>query len=179
LSALIDLQGIPDPIDPFRKTFSGMNKMNFFKSTAVAGFLLAASTGNLLAQEHQGHDMSGMAPGQMQLPDICMTGGDHPMEEMSMKPEQMDEAHMALMEGMDEMNRQMMMGMMAEDVDVAFICGMIPHHQSAVNMAKAELDHGDNEDARAMAQKIIDSQEQEIAEMMSWLEEQAPAETEN
>lgn len=153
--------------------------MNFFKSTAVAGLLLAASTGNLLAQEHQGHDMSGMASGQMQLPDICMTGGDHPMEEMSMEPALMDEAHMALMEGMDEMNRQMMMGMMAEDVDVAFICGMIPHHQSAVNMAKAELDYGDNEYARAMAQKIIDSQEQEIAEMMSWLEEHAAAEAAN
>lgn len=153
--------------------------MNFFKSTAVAGLLLAASTGNLLAQEHQGHDMSGMASGQMQLPDICMTGGDHPMEEMSMEPALMDEAHMALMEGMDEMNRQMMMGIMAEDVDVAFICGMIPHHQSAVNMAKAELDYGDNEYARAMAQKIIDSQEQEIAEMMSWLEEHAAAEAAN
>lgn len=153
--------------------------MNFFRATTVAGLLLAASMGNLFAQEHQGHDMSNMASGQMQLPDICMTGGDHPMEEMSMEPGQMDEAHMALMEGMDQMNRQMMMGMMAEDADVAFVCGMIPHHQSAVNMAKAELDHGDNEDAKAMAQKIIDSQEQEIAEMMSWLDEQAAAETEN
>lgn len=152
--------------------------MNFFKATAVAGLLLATSTGTLLAQDHQGHDMSGMASGQLQLPDICMTGGEHPMGEMSMDPAQMDEAHMALMEGMDEMNQLMMMGMMAEDVDVAFICGMIPHHQSAVNMAQAELDHGDNEDARAMAQKIIDSQEQEIAEMMSWLEEQAPTEKE-
>ena len=56
---------------------------------------------------------------------------------------------------------------------------MIPHHQSAVNMAKAELEHGDNEAAKAMAQKIIDSQEQEIAEIMSWLEEQAPGETAN
>lgn len=153
--------------------------MNFFNVTAVAGVLLAASSGTLLAQEHGGHDMSNMASGQMQLPDICMTGGEHPMEEMSMEPGQMDEAHMALMEGMDEMNQQMMMGMMAEDVDVAFVCGMIPHHQSAVNMAKAELEHGDNEDAKAMAQKIIDSQEQEIAEMMSWLEEQAPAEAQN
>lgn len=153
--------------------------MNFFKATAVAGLLLAASTGTLLAQEHQGHDMSGMTSGQIELPDICMTGGEHPMEEMSMGTAQMDEAHMALMEGMDEMNQLMMMGMMAEDVDVAFICGMIPHHQSAVNMAKAELDHGDNENARAMAQKIIDSQEQEIAEMLSWLDEQAEAETQN
>jgi Uncharacterized protein conserved in bacteria len=153
--------------------------MNIFNASRLAALLLAASSTPLIAQEPHGHDMSGMAAGQIQLPDICMTGGDHPTEEMSMEPGQMDEAHMALMEGMDEMNRQMMMGMMAEDVDIAFVCGMIPHHQSAVNMAKAELEHGDNEAAKAMAQKIIDSQEQEIAEMMSWLEEQAPGETAN
>ena len=151
--------------------------MNIFKTTTVAGLLLAASTGGLLAQEHHQHDMTGMAPGQMRLPDICMTGGEHPMDEKSMGSAPMDEAHMALMEGMDEMNRLMMMGMMAEDVDVAFICGMIPHHQSAVNMAKAELEHGDNEYARALAQQIIESQEREIAEMLSWLDQQAEAKT--
>jgi uncharacterized protein (DUF305 family) len=156
-----------------------MIKMNFLQATTAASLLLAVSTGAIFAQDHQGHDMSGMTSGQIQLPEICMTGGEHPMEEMSMEPGQMDEAHMALMAGMDEMNRLMMMGMMADDVDVAFVCGMIPHHQSAVNMAKAELEHGDNEDAKAMAQKIIDSQEQEIAEMISWLEEQAGAETQN
>ncbi|WIJ26455.1 DUF305 domain-containing protein [Devosia sp. RR2S18] len=67
----------------------------------------------------------------------------------------MDEAHADLMNGMDEMNRQMMIGMMAEDIDVAFVCGMIPHHQSAVNMAKAQLKHGDDLWAKELAQAVI------------------------
>ena len=37
----------------------------------------------------------------------------------------------------------MMQGMMAEDPDVAFACAMIPHHQGAIQMAEAELRHGD------------------------------------
>jgi uncharacterized protein (DUF305 family) len=77
------------------------------------------------------------------------------------------------MGGMDEMNRQMMIGMMAEDIDVAFVCGMIPHHQSAVNMAKAQLEHGDDTWARELAKSVIENQEQEIADMFAWLEERA------
>ena len=55
-------------------------------------------------------------------------------------------------------------------LDVAFMCGMIPHHQAAINMAKAELAHGDNEWAKDMAQKVIDAQKQEIVDMVAWLE---------
>lgn len=68
---------------------------------------------------------------------------------------------------MDENNQLMMQAGMVDDLDVAFVCAMIPHHQSAINMAKAELQHGDNEWAKGMAQKIIDAQETEIAEMVS------------
>jgi uncharacterized protein (DUF305 family) len=85
---------------------------------------------------------------------------------------EMDQAHTDLMMGMDEMNAQMMKGMTASDIDVAFVCGMIPHHQGAINMAKAELAHGDSDWAKAMAQKVIDAQEKEIADMLNWLNEQ-------
>jgi uncharacterized protein (DUF305 family) len=71
---------------------------------------------------------------------------------------------------MDETNKAMMNSMMVEDIDVAFVCSMIPHHQGAINMAKAELAHGDNQWAKDMAQKVIDAQEKEIAEMITWLE---------
>jgi uncharacterized protein (DUF305 family) len=84
----------------------------------------------------------------------------------------MDQAHQDLMAGMDEMNTQMMKGGMASDIDVAFVCSMIPHHQGAINMAKAELAHGDSEWAKEMAQKVIDAQEKEIADMLNWLNEQ-------
>jgi uncharacterized protein (DUF305 family) len=64
----------------------------------------------------------------------------------------------------------MMAGGTAADLDVAFVCSMIPHHRGAVDMAKAELAHGDDPQARQLAEGIIAAQEQEIAEMLKWLE---------
>ncbi|WP_375450479.1 DUF305 domain-containing protein [uncultured Devosia sp.] len=84
-----------------------------------------------------------------------------------------DEAHTALMAGMDTMNANMMAGATNPDIDVAFVCGMIPHHQGAIAMAKAELQYGKDEWTKAMAQKVIDAQMQEIADMTKWLENHA------
>jgi uncharacterized protein (DUF305 family) len=108
------------------------------------------------------------------LPEICKTAGDSGAADSmgSMGAIKMDEAHTELMAGMDAMNRDMMIGAMAEDLDVAFVCGMIPHHQGAISMAKAELQYGDDPWAKEMAQKVIDAQEQEIDDMLAWLENQ-------
>ena len=73
------------------------------------------------------------------------------------------------MRGMESMDAQMMEGMQAQDLDVAFICGMIPHHQGAIDMAKAELAHGTDPFARQLAQDIIASQQTQIDEMRDWL----------
>lgn len=65
----------------------------------------------------------------------------------------------------------------AGDVDADFLL-MIPHHQSAIDMARVELEQGNDEETRAMAQAVIDAQEQEIAEMRAMLERmgvEAPA----
>lgn len=51
------------------------------------------------------------------------------------------------------------------DVDADFVAMMTPHHQGAVDMAKAELRYGKNEMLRRMAQEIIVTQQQEIAAM--------------
>jgi uncharacterized protein (DUF305 family) len=83
-----------------------------------------------------------------------------------------DDAHKALMAGMDAMNADMMAGGTAADLDVAFICAMIPHHQGAIDMAKAELAHGDDPWARDLAQKIIAAQTAEIAAMEEWVKAQ-------
>ncbi len=85
----------------------------------------------------------------------------------------MDEAHRASLEGMMKMHPAMLRGMMADDPDVAFVCGMIAHHQGAIDMAQVELEHGDNDEAREMAQKIIDTQMKEIADFTLWLEANA------
>jgi uncharacterized protein (DUF305 family) len=77
------------------------------------------------------------------------------------------------MAGMETMNKNMAAGIMAPDIDVAFVCGMIPHHQAAIDMAKAELKYGKNAWTKQMAQKVIDAQTQEIADMTKWLEQHA------
>ena len=71
------------------------------------------------------------------------------------------------------MHPAMAAGAMAEDPDVAFVCGMIPHHQGAIDMAKIELQYGKDPWVKEMAQKVIDAQTQEIADMRKWLAEHA------
>lgn len=51
------------------------------------------------------------------------------------------------------------------NVDTDFAAMMIPHHQGAIDMAKAELQYGTNEQLRRIAQEIIVDQEQEIVAM--------------
>ena len=90
--------------------------------------------------------------------------------------EGMDHSGMAMEGAMGEMMGamdRMMEAMPAESTgtaDADFLLMMIPHHQSAIDMARAELEHGTDEATRAMAQAIIDAQEAEIAEMRSMLE---------
>jgi len=63
---------------------------------------------------------------------------------------------------------RMMAGMKikpSHDVDRDFVAMMVPHHQGAIDMAKAELSYGHNEPLLGLAQEIIVTQEQEIAVM--------------
>jgi uncharacterized protein (DUF305 family) len=84
----------------------------------------------------------------------------------------LDQAHQDLMQGMDAMNANMNEGMLVSGIDAAFICSMIPHHQGALDMAKAELAHGTDPWVKALAQRILDSQAAEIADMIGWLKTQ-------
>lgn len=110
------------------------------------------------------------------LPAICTA--DNPHAGMAMGGDDMgmamaaDDAHADLMDGMPAMNRDMMAGGTAKDIDVAFVCSMIPHHRGAIDMAKAELANGDDPWAKKLAEGIVAAQEKEIADMLKWLEEQ-------
>jgi uncharacterized protein (DUF305 family) len=72
-----------------------------------------------------------------------------------------------LAENVDAMTKMMVdMGIRPTgDVDRDFVAMMVPHHQGAIAMARAELRYGHNERLRRMAQGIIVTQQQEIAAM--------------
>jgi uncharacterized protein (DUF305 family) len=72
----------------------------------------------------------------------------------------------ASMEGMD---RQMASAPMKGDADHDFAAMMIPHHQGAIDMAKAELIYGKDPVMRRLAQEILVDQKSEIDAMQLWL----------
>ena len=53
--------------------------------------------------------------------------------------------------------------------DVDFRTHMIPHHEGAIAMAKVGLKYANDAETKRMAQKIIDDQEKEVADMQAWL----------
>ncbi|AHJ96848.1 DUF305 domain-containing protein [Hymenobacter swuensis] len=59
------------------------------------------------------------------------------------------------------------------DPDMNFNMLMTVHHQSAVDMAKAELAHGKDTKLKEMAQQMITAQEKEIAEFKAWHQQNA------
>lgn len=48
------------------------------------------------------------------------------------------------------------------EFDQMFIDMMVPHHQSAIEMAQIELQQGENPELKAMAESMIQSQQAEI-----------------
>jgi uncharacterized protein (DUF305 family) len=61
-----------------------------------------------------------------------------------------------------------------EPFDKAFIANMIPHHQSAIEMANVVLEESENPELREIARAIVDAQEREIEQMRNWRDEWYP-----
>jgi len=57
------------------------------------------------------------------------------------------------------------------DRDVDFVKLMLPHHQAAIDMAKAQLMYGKDPQMRRLAQQIITDQQSEIQLMQLWLKQ--------
>ena len=110
-----------------------------------------------------GHGSAGgMDAGMMEM--MGMGGVD-----LTTMPEHVQENMAKMMTTMPAMHE----GMMNEDADVAFACGMIAHHQGAIDMAEVLLEHGENPEMRKLAEEIIAAQVGEIEQMTAWLADNA------
>jgi uncharacterized protein (DUF305 family) len=58
--------------------------------------------------------------------------------------------------------------------DKAFIDNMIPHHESAIDMASVALENSANAEIKEIARAIVDAQQREIAQMKRWRGEWYP-----
>jgi hypothetical protein len=76
---------------------------------------------------------------------------------------------------MKVMDHDMSSAPMTGNADHDFASMMVPHHQGAVDMAKAELEYGKDPAMRQLATRIIADQKKEIALMQSWLKTPAAA----
>lgn len=83
------------------------------------------------------------------------------------------EATKAYLAALDKMHGPMTDVVQASDPDVAFVRGMIPHHQGAIDMARVLLQYGKDERTRKWAEDIIRDQQREIGEMQAWLQKNA------
>lgn len=80
-------------------------------------------------------------------------------------------ASQRMMRAMDDMNAAMAKTPMTGKPGLDFATMMIPHHQSAIDMAQAYLDSGETDPTLTrISRDVISSQEKEIAELRAWIE---------
>ena len=75
----------------------------------------------------------------------------------------------AMHASMKQMDKNMQAAPMNGDADHDFAAMMMPHHQGAIEMAKAELLYGKDPVMRRLAQEILVDQQSEIDAMQLWL----------
>jgi uncharacterized protein (DUF305 family) len=80
--------------------------------------------------------------------------------------------HLAETQGMGmDMGTMEVAGDASKPFDQRFIEAMIPHHESAITMAKDAQQNAERAEIKQLAGEIITAQESEIAQMRGWLNE--------
>ena len=77
----------------------------------------------------------------------------------------------ALVASSNKMHTTMASVSKSGDSDVDFVKLMLPHHQAAIEMAKAQLLYGKDPQVRRLAQEIITDRQSEIELMQLWLKQ--------
>lgn len=74
------------------------------------------------------------------------------------------ELQQSMMSGMEKMHHMKMSG----DTDHDFASMMIAHHEQAIEMSKAVLNHGDDAEVQRKAREIIAASEKDIRDLKKW-----------
>lgn len=83
----------------------------------------------------------------------------------------MSPAWPALIDSVEHMHAAMMSVGPSGNIDIDFASLMLPHHQAAIDMARAQLMYGKDPQMRRLAQEIITDQQSEIELMQLWLKQ--------
>lgn len=122
-------------------------------------------TGGMMMRPQQMQDMHrGMAQGGQ------MPMGQMPAPRMAPGADR-SPAAAALMAITERMHRDMAITLTG-DADRDFAAAMIPHHQSAIEMARVVLQHGRDPEIRKLAEDVVREQEREIAQLRAFLARQ-------
>jgi uncharacterized protein (DUF305 family) len=91
-----------------------------------------------------------------------------------MEPRAMSFMH-NMKDSMERMDDGMKSAPMNGDIDHDFATMMMPHHQGAIDMAKAELLYGKDPVMKRLAEEIVVDQQSEIQAMQLWLSKKPTA----
>lgn len=102
--------------------------------------------------------------GHMNMPGMQQSGTGLPMQEgMPMH----DMAQMAMLHDMSMM--ESLEKLPPARLQVVFMSQMVPHHQSAIEMARLVPDRAAHQELKELAKTIVDSQSSESRQFESWL----------
>jgi uncharacterized protein (DUF305 family) len=113
------------------------------------------------------------------LAEDIISAQEAEIEELkAIKKEEFGTSNVPMEISQDEMEAMGMTepGMLARQrpFDKAFIDAMIPHHESAIEMANVALEESENAQIREIAGAIVDAQKREIAQMRDWRQKWYP-----
>lgn len=117
-------------------------------------------------QQTQGHAAhSSQTPNEVASVSEALSS---PAAQPSASPQASDHMHDMAMgtEGMTALRE-----LNGQEFDIAFMSQMIAHHQGAIDMAEQTLKVAQHPETKQEAQKVIDAQSKEIAQMEGWLKD--------
>ena len=101
-------------------------------------------------------------------PALAQTAA-HSQHDMSKPAHATGKSSMNMHATMEEMHKKMKGMTPSGHQDLDFAMMMVAHHQGAIDMAQAQIDHGKDKQMISAAKKIIAAQKKEIAMFEAWM----------